>query len=92
MHLTLLTRAACPLCDRMRAEAQAIAQARGVGLVEIDVDADVALADEWGAYVPVLLLGDPADNVELCHYHYRHDKVAAALPAAPAPATARDIG
>jgi len=77
--LTLLTRAYCHLCDEMRDALASIARAHGVAVAEIDVDAHPELEDRFGDLVPVLLLGAPADGVELCHYRLDAAAVEAAL-------------
>jgi hypothetical protein len=38
--------------------------------VEIDLDAHPTLEDRFSEWVPVLLLGEPATGVEICHYHF----------------------
>ena len=77
--LTLLSRAYCHLCDDMRDALAPLAQGHGVAVVELDVDAHPALEAAYGDLVPVLLLGLPADGVELCHYHLDAAAVEAAL-------------
>ena len=52
----------------MVAALRAVQPEHGFALEVIDVDADPALEARYGELVPVLLLGDPADGVELCHY------------------------
>jgi len=66
--LTLLSRAYCHLCDEMRDAVHPIAQRYGAAVIEVDVDAYPHLEAEFGDKVPVLMLGAPADGVELCHY------------------------
>jgi hypothetical protein len=66
--LTLLTRAYCHLCDDMRVALAPLAARFGATVTELDVDADAALEECYGERIPVLLLGSPADGVELCHY------------------------
>ncbi len=68
-RLTLLTRAYCHLCDNMRDALLPIARRHRATVVEVDVDADPALEAAFGELVPVLLHGDVADGVVLCHYH-----------------------
>ncbi len=77
--LTLLSRAYCHLCDEMRDAVAPIALRHGVAVVDVDVDAHPELEAAFGEHVPVLLLGTPADGVELCHYHLAADVVEAAL-------------
>jgi hypothetical protein len=66
--LTLLTRAYCHLCDDMRVAIAPLAARFGAAVTELDVDADAALEERYGERIPVLLLGSPAEGVELCHY------------------------
>jgi len=66
--LTLLTRAYCSLCDEMQREAALVAQRAGLRLDVIDIDARDDLLPEWDTRVPVLFLGRPAPEHELCHY------------------------
>jgi thioredoxin reductase (NADPH) len=68
-QLTLITRAYCHLCDTMREALVPLARRHGATIAEFDVDAHPALEAAYGDLVPVLLLGDPGDGVELCHYH-----------------------
>jgi hypothetical protein len=79
MHLTLLIRTYCHLCDEMREALAPIAAAHGALVTERDVDDDLALERAFGDLVPVLLLGDPADGRELCHFHLDVQAVEAAL-------------
>jgi thioredoxin reductase (NADPH) len=66
--LTLLSRSYCHLCDEMRDAVLPIAQHHGAAVVEVDVDAYPDLDDAWGDKVPVLMLGAPAEGVEICRY------------------------
>ena len=79
MKLTLLTRAYCHLCDEMLAAVRPLAAARGAIVAVVDVDADPALERAFGELVPVLFAGDPAEGVELCHYHLDPARVEQAL-------------
>jgi hypothetical protein len=67
VHLTLLVRAYCHLCDEMRDALRPLAKAAGATITEIDVDADAAIEARFGDLVPVLLHGS-IDGIELCHY------------------------
>ena len=78
MHLILLTRAYCHLCDDMRAALAPLAAAAGVTIEEIDVDGDPTLEARWGEAVPVLL----ADERELCRYRLDRAALAAHLAGA----------
>lgn len=77
--LTLLSRSYCHLCDEMAEALAPIAVVHGARVAVIDVDSDAALEGAWGDAVPVLLLGDAADGVELCRYHFDAVAVEAAL-------------
>lgn len=70
-HLTLYTRAGCPLCEDMAEQVRA--QAALNRLIEIDVDRDQALKARFGWDVPLLFDG----NTEIC----RHEFDAAAFAA-----------
>jgi len=77
--LTLLSRPYCHLCDEMRDAVHPIAQRHGAAIIEVDVDAYPDLEAEFGDKVPVLMLGAPADGVELCHYRIDATTVEQAL-------------
>lgn len=77
--LTLLSRPYCHLCDEMRDAVHPIAQRHGAAIIEVDVDAYPDLEAEFGDKVPVLMLGAPADGVELCHYRIDAGAVERAL-------------
>ena len=78
MHLTLLTRTYCHLCDEMRAALAPLAAAAGATIEEIDIDGDLALETRWGEAVPVLLAGER----ELCRYRLDRAALAAHLASA----------
>ncbi|HET9749866.1 MAG TPA: glutaredoxin family protein [Casimicrobiaceae bacterium] len=79
MQLTLLSRAYCHLCDDMREALAPLAARAGAHVIELDVDADPALVARFDDLVPVLLLGNIDDGVELCHYTLDVARVRAAL-------------
>jgi hypothetical protein len=79
VRLTLLARAYCHLCDDMREALAPLAARAGANVLELDIDADPALEAKYGERVPVLLLGDVADGVELCHYRLDVARVRTAL-------------
>ena len=79
IRLTLLGRAYCGLCDVMRDAVTPVAAAHGMGLDVVDVDAHPALEARWGEFVPVLFLGEPAPEHELCLYHFDPERVRDAL-------------
>ncbi|HET9463494.1 MAG TPA: glutaredoxin family protein [Thiobacillus sp.] len=62
--LTLYTRAGCPLCEEMAAEAGALIAASGHDLGAVDVDADPLLKERFGWDVPLLFDGD----AEICRH------------------------
>ena len=62
--LALYTRAGCPLCEEMAAEAQVRLAGTGHRLDRVDVDADPALKARYGWDVPLLFDGD----VEMCRH------------------------
>jgi hypothetical protein len=51
-------------------------------VIELDVDDDPALEAEFGARVPMLMLGDPDERFELCHFHLDRHRVESILAAA----------
>jgi hypothetical protein len=63
----------------MLAAVRPLAAARGATVAVVDVDADPALERAFGERVPVLFAGDPAEGVELCHYHLDPVRVERAL-------------
>jgi citrate lyase gamma subunit len=82
LRLTLLSRAYCHLCDDLRDALAPIAARHGAEVVELDVDDDPALEAIFGDRVPVVVLGNPDDGTELCHFHLDRARVEAALTAA----------
>ncbi len=79
MHLTLLSRAYCHLCDEMLAALKPLAAAAGATLAVVDVDADAKLEAAYGDRVPVLFAGEPGSGDELCHFRLDPPRVEAAL-------------
>ena len=77
--LTLLSRPYCHLCDEMRDAVHPVARRYDAAVIEVDVDADPDLEAAFGDAVPVLMLGAPADGVELCRYRFDRERVEAAL-------------
>jgi hypothetical protein len=77
--LTLLSRPYCHLCDEMRDAVHPLAARFDTAIIEIDVDAYPHLEAAYGDKVPVLMLGAPADGVELCRYHFDRAAVEKAL-------------
>lgn len=66
MHLTVLSRSYCHLCDDMIAALQLLQGRFSGGFIVdvIDVDQHPELEARWGDKVPVLLDAE----VEICHY------------------------
>ena len=79
VHLTLLSRAYCHLCDEMLAALEPLAAAAGATISVVDVDADAHLEAAYGDRVPVLFAGDPGTGDELCHIRIDPQRVEAAL-------------
>lgn len=77
--LVLLWRAYCGLCTVMEEAAGRLAAEHGLRLEIVDVDTDPALEAQWGDFVPVLFLGEPQRDHELCHYHLDADRLRRAL-------------
>ncbi len=84
LHLTLLGRACCHLCDEMLDALRPLAARRGVAVTVVDVDTEPALEQAFGERVPVLFAGDPASGAELCHFRLDQTRVEAALAEVPA--------
>jgi hypothetical protein len=81
VHLTLLSRAWCHLCDEMIAALSPLAAAHGaqVSVIDVDLPAHAALEAAWGDDVPVLFAGEPESRNELCRHRLDAGRVAAAL-------------
>jgi hypothetical protein len=80
--LTLIGRTYCHLCDEMANALRPLAAAHGARVVVLDADADPMLEAAYGERVPVLVLGEPLQGAELCHYRLDTARVVAALAAA----------
>jgi hypothetical protein len=63
-HLTLYTRAGCPLCEDMAEQVRARMGAHR--LTEVDVDGDPSLKARFGWDVPLLFDGD----AEICRHEF----------------------
>jgi hypothetical protein len=72
----------CHLCDEMVNALRPIAAAHGARIAVLDADADPTLEAAYGERVPVLLLGEPLQGEELCHYRLDAARVIEALAAA----------
>jgi glutaredoxin len=55
-QVTLITRAACHLCEQAESELRVLAAELGFGLELLDVDADRQRANEYSDRVPVILI------------------------------------
>ncbi len=76
-ELTLLSRSYCHLCEDMRQALETVPGRDRFTIRVVDVDEHPALEERYGILVPVLLDGE----VEICHYHLDHAKLAAHLAA-----------
>lgn len=73
--MTLYGRAACHLCDEMRAVIVAERERTPLDLDEVDIDTDDALVAEYGLRIPVVLV----DGEELAEVALDPDEFAAAV-------------
>ncbi len=64
-EFTLLSRSWCHLCDDMLSALKPLQEEFGFGVSVIDIDERPELEEQFGEWVPVLLV----DSLELCHYH-----------------------
>ena len=55
IHLTLLTRSRCPLCEKMKAVIRNVQQSQRLTINEIDISTQPDLEKKWGMDVPILL-------------------------------------
>ncbi len=78
-RLTLFGRAECHLCQDMAATLDDLKHSLDFDYEIIDVDGDAALAERYGALVPVLILGERT----ICHYFLDLAALERALEAAP---------
>lgn len=77
--LTVYARTYCHLCDDMIAGLRGLQERFAFELSVVDVDQDAALESSYGERVPVLVLRQPGDERELCHYFLDLPIVTAAL-------------
>lgn len=68
MHLTLLTRSDCHLCDEMERELRPLIGTMPLRVIDVDAPEHAALEARYGSAVPVLFAGSPAQERELCRY------------------------
>lgn len=78
IELVLYGRAECGLCDEMLDEILVLGGSR-LRVRRVDVDSDPALADRFGADVPVLCLDDEV----LCRHVLDRERLSQVLSAAP---------
>lgn len=74
-RVTLLTRAACHLCEPVRGTVSDVCVATGTTWREVDVDSDPDLQGEYGDQVPVVLV----DGEFLASFRLDADTLAEAL-------------
>ena len=75
MALSMLVRSYCHLCEDMLAALEAGFPEQRQLVELVDVDQHSELESRFGDLVPVLLL----DGVEVCHYHFDGQALAARL-------------
>lgn len=83
MHLTLLSRAYCHLCDEMEAALRPLIGTTPFEVIDIDAPEHASIEEQFGDAVPVLFAGDPTDGRELCRYRLDVARVVAALAEGP---------
>jgi hypothetical protein len=83
MHLTLLSRAYCHLCDEMETALRPLIGATPLAVIDIDAPEHSALEARYGDAVPVLFAGDPAEGRELSRYRLDPVRVLARLAENP---------
>lgn len=79
MHLTLLTRAYCHLCDEMEAALRPLIGATPLVILDIDAPEHAALEARYGTAVPILFEGAVEPERELCRYRLDAARVMTAL-------------
>ena len=79
MHLTLLSRAYCHLCDEMETALRPLIGAMPLAVIDIDAPEHAALEARYGDAVPLLFAGDPAQGRELSRYRLDAVRVLALL-------------
>jgi glutaredoxin len=80
-EVTLITRTGCHLCETAEDALVRLSAELGFGLSIVDVDSDLALANEYGDRVPVILI----DGAEHGYWRLEEQRFRAALdqPAKP---------
>jgi thioredoxin reductase (NADPH) len=79
MHLTLLSRAYCHLCDEMEAALRPLIGTTPLRVVDVDAPEHAALEAQYGEWVPVLFAGEPGPATELCRVRLDAGRVVALL-------------
>jgi hypothetical protein len=81
VRLTLVGRNYCSLCEKMRDAVLDASRSSGILLTldNLDLDEHPSYELAYGELVPVLLLGDIKNGVEICHYHFDESAWRAAL-------------
>ncbi len=79
IHLTLLTRGGCRLCDEMKGVVQQVEQTQRLTLTEIDISTRPELETQWGTEIPVLLCGER----EIARHRVTTGQLAAAISRLP---------
>lgn len=79
MHLTLLTRSYCHLCDEMRAALVPLIGEARLDVLDVDAPENAGLEARFGDAVPVLFAGPPAPEHEICRYRLDAARLAARL-------------
>lgn len=79
MHLTLLSRAYCHLCDEMEVAVRAVIGATPLRVIDVDAPEHAALEACFGDAVPVLFEGDAQTGRELSRYRLDAARLARAL-------------
>ena len=83
MHLTLLSRAYCHLCDEMEAALRPLIGSTRLEVVDVDAPSHAALEAAYGDAVPVLFAGEPTPGNELCRHRLDPERLATALAGFP---------
>ena len=79
MRLTLLSRGDCHLCEEMERDLRPLIGATPLIVLDVDAPEHAQLEARYGRAVPVLFVGSPASERELCRNRLDTAKVAAVL-------------
>ena len=74
-RVQVYTKPGCHLCEDACAAVARITSDLGVGWDDVDVSSDEALMQQWGEYIPVILV----DGEVLDWFRVREDRLRAAL-------------